>query len=156
MYSRKSVGARMESWVTAALTRHSCKDSYPEPFEAVYYWKKKLNKAKYLTWNSIRLTFMKITSMLNHVKSREYIKCYSSGSPRPMKSPSNSIRYNCQKICSWFGRPKTMLETRKKVTLYWMINNSIIYKFFKDFTNHRKKTNRAVVFNCWPFPNSLK
>ena len=26
-----------------------------------------------------------------------------------------------------------------------MINNLIIYKFFKDFTKHRKKTNRAVV-----------
>ena len=28
-----------------------------------------------------------------------------------------------------------------------MINNPIIYKFFKDFTNHGKKTNRAVVFS---------
>ena len=28
-----------------------------------------------------------------------------------------------------------------------MINNPIIYKFFKDFTNHRKETNRAVVFS---------
>ena len=37
-----------------------------------------------------------------------------------------------------------------------MINNPIIYKFFKDFTNHRKKTNRAVVFSCRPFPNVLK
>ena len=27
-----------------------------------------------------------------------------------------------------------------------MIISPIIYKFFKDFTNHRKKTNRAVVF----------
>ena len=26
-----------------------------------------------------------------------------------------------------------------------MIKNPIIYKIFKDFTNHRKKTNRAVV-----------
>ena len=25
--------------------------------------------------------------------------------------------------------------------------------FSKDFTNHRKKTNRRVVFSCWPFPN---
>ena len=25
-----------------------------------------------------------------------------------------------------------------------MINNPIIDKFFKDFTNHRKKTNRVV------------
>ena len=37
-----------------------------------------------------------------------------------------------------------------------MINNPIIYKFFKDFTNHRKKTNRAVDFSCRPFPNILK
>ena len=28
-----------------------------------------------------------------------------------------------------------------------MINNSIIYNFFKDFTNQRKKTNRAVVLD---------
>ena len=33
------------------------------------------------------------------------------------------------------------------------MNNPIIYKFFKDFTNHRKKTNRAVVFSSRPFPN---
>ena len=37
-----------------------------------------------------------------------------------------------------------------------MINNPIIYKFFKDFTNHRKKANRAVAFSCRPFPNILK
>ena len=29
-----------------------------------------------------------------------------------------------------------------------MINNTINYKFFKDFTNHRKKTSRAVAFSC--------
>ena len=37
-----------------------------------------------------------------------------------------------------------------------MINNPIIYKFFKDFANNRKKTNRVVVFSCRPFPNILK
>ena len=36
-----------------------------------------------------------------------------------------------------------------------MINNPIIYKFFKDFTNHRKKTNRVVVFSCRSFSNIL-
>ena len=30
------------------------------------------------------------------------------GSPRPMKSPNNSTRYICQKICSWSRRPKTI------------------------------------------------
>ena len=30
------------------------------------------------------------------------------------------------------------------------------YKFFKDFTKHRKKTNKAVVFSHAPFSNILK
>ena len=117
---------------------------------------KRRNKAKYLTWNSIRLKFVKKTSMPHPVKSLGYIKCHSSSSPRPVKSPSNSIRYNCEKICSWSRRPKTILEIRKKTTFLQVINNSIIYKFSKDFNNHRKKTNRAVIFSCRPFPNILK
>ena len=36
-----------------------------------------------------------------------------------------------------------------------MINNPIIYKFFKDFTNHRKKTNRAVVLAVGLSPTFL-
>ena len=37
-----------------------------------------------------------------------------------------------------------------------MVNNPIIYKFLKDLTNHRKKTNIVVVFNWKPFFNTLK
>ena len=56
--------------------------------------------AKYLTKNFTRLKFVKKTSIPSPVESLEYIKCYSSSSPRPIKNPSNSIIYNCQKICS--------------------------------------------------------
>ena len=42
---------------------------------------KRRNKAKYLTWNSIRLKFVKKTSMPNPAKSLGYIKCHSSSSP---------------------------------------------------------------------------
>ena len=35
-----------------------------------------------------------------------------------------------------------------------MINNLIVYKFFKDFTKHRKKTNRVVVFSNRTFLNT--
>ena len=31
-----------------------------------------------------------------------------------------------------------------------MINNSIIDKFFKDFTNHRTKTNKDLAVNLSP------
>ena len=51
---------------------------------------------------------------------------------------------------------KTILEIRKKAIVLYMINNPIIYKFFKDFTNYRKKTNRAVVFSFRPLPNIRK
>ena len=75
--------------------------------------------------------------------------------PNPVKSPSNSITCNCQKIWSWSRRPKTKLKIRKKAILLQMINNPINHKSFKDFTNHRKKTNRVVVFSCRPFPDIL-
>ena len=48
------------------------------------------------------------------------------------------------------------MKIRKKATFLKVINNPIIYIFFKDFTNHRKKTNRALVFSFRPFPNILK
>ena len=57
---------------------------------------------------------MKKTSMSNPVKSLGYIKCYSSSSPRPVKTSSNSIRYNCQKICSCSRRPKNHTGNQKK------------------------------------------
>ena len=101
--------------------------------------KKRRNKAKYLSWNSIKLKFVKRSSMPNPVKSLGYIKCYSLNSPRPVKSPSNSIGYDCKNICSWSRGPKTILEIRKKGTFLYVINNSIIYKFLKDFANHRNK-----------------
>ena len=117
---------------------------------------KRRSKTKYLTWNSIRCKFVKKMNMPNPVKSLGYIKCYSCGNPRPVKSPRNSIRYNCQKIFCLMRRPKTILEIRKKATFLLVINNPIIFKFFRDFTNHRKKTKRVVVFSCRPWPNILK
>ena len=84
--------------------------SIPKPFIT----EKRQNKAKYLTWNSIKLKFVKKTSMPNYINSLGYIKCYSSSSPRPVKNHSNFIRCNCQKICSWSRRPKDILKIRKK------------------------------------------
>ena len=80
---------------------------------------KRKNKAKYLTWNSRWLTFVRKTSMLNPNKSLGYINL---SSPRPDKSPSNSIRFNCQ-ICSSSKRSKSILETRKGTNFsgWWTI-----------------------------------
>ena len=111
MYSRKNLGPRMDPWGTPALTEYSCEDV---PSRTTQITEKRRNKARYQTWNSIKTNFVKRTSMPNTVKSLGYIKCYSSSSPWSLKSPSNSTRYDCQKIWSWSRRPTTILKTRKK------------------------------------------
>ena len=138
MHSRKSVRPRMELWGTPALTGYCCED-VPSRSTWSHLLLRKEDKAKYLNWNSIRFKFMKNISMPNPVKSLGYIKCYSSSSPWSVKSPSNSIRYNCQKVCSWSRRPKTILEIRKKTT-FFADCKLITYKFFKDFSNRPSPT----------------
>ena len=67
--------------------------------------------------------------MPNPVQSLGYIECHSSSSPRPVKNPGNSIRYNCEKISSWLRRPKTILEIRN---LRIRIRNLSYIKPLKD------------------------
>ena len=75
---------------------------HPEPPETIYNWEKK-NRAKNATWNSTRPMLVKMTSVSNPVESLGYIISYSLISPRPVKSPSNFTRCNCQKTCSFFN-----------------------------------------------------
>ena len=65
--------------------------------------------------------------------------------PGISKASSNFIRYNCEKICSWSKRPETILNIRKKAKV---INKTIIYNFFKDFFNHRKKSFSPTYLNA--------
>ena len=64
--------------------------------------KKRWNHVKHLAWNSIRRKLLKKASLPNPVNNLEYI---SLSSARPIKTSSNVISYNCQKICSWSIRP---------------------------------------------------
>ena len=73
-------------------------------------------------------------------------------SPRPVKNHSNSIRYSS---LLRLRRLKTILEIEERPYFSRVINNPVIYRFFKDFTNYRKETTRAVV-SYKPFPNILK
>ena len=103
--------------------------------------------------NNLIWLHLKNTSMPNPAEGLGHITCFSSSSPRSIKSPSNSIRSNCQKICSSSRRPNTILEIRKNTIFLWVINYPISYKFFNNFTNHGMRTNKPVVFRCIPFPN---
>ena len=118
--------------------------------------KKRQNKAKYLTQNSIRLTFIKKTSMSNPVKSLGYVKCYRLSRSIPVKSSSSSILSDLTVRRSAVDQKiKTVLEIRIKTTFIQVIKKPIIYKLFKDFSEKGKNTNRVVVFSCTSFPNIL-
>ena len=47
------------------------------------------------------------------------------------------------------------MEMRPKTIFLEVINKPIVYAFFKDFTNHRKKTSKAVHFRHRPLSNIL-
>ena len=97
-----------------------------------------------LTRSSLRLKFVKKTNMSNPVESLGHVKCYSSSSQRPTKSSSNSIRYNCQTICSCSRRPETILEIRKKATFH-----GVIKRLMKVFINGFC-VNLCYVFSYFP------
>ena len=106
MYSRESVGPRMDHSLRNSSVKWIFLGRLPiQNHLKLIITEKRRNMAKYLTWNSIRLKSVKKTTTPNSVKSLGYIKCYSSSSPRPVKSPSNSIKHKCLKIYSWLRRP---------------------------------------------------
>ena len=123
-----------------------------------YITEKIKNKVIYPSWNSRaeRPEFAKKRPAGWILPKALYISNATSRiSPHPLKNPTNSIRQNCQKICSRL-RSETILEIKKGTTFLEVINKPIIYKFSKDFTNQRKKTNWAVILSCSPLPNILK
>ena len=134
MYSGKSVVPRMDLCRTPTLTGYSCED-FPSKTTQSRLLQRIKKKAKYLTWNSVRLKFVKKTSKPNSVKSLGYIK-YSSNSPRPVTSFSNFIRYNFQKICSWSRRPKTILEIRKRSHFSRRSTILLFISFSKTLLSH--------------------
>ena len=79
------MGPRMEPLGIPALTGYSCEDFPCRTIQSCLLLRKG-DKVKYLTWNSIRLNFVKKTSKPNPIKTLRYIKCCNSNSLRHIKS----------------------------------------------------------------------
>ena len=103
--------------------------------------------AKYLNWNSIRLKFVK-TSMPNTVKNLGYISATDHIAPSLLKALAIILNTIVRKAVVDREDLKLYWKSEKRPTVLYMTNAPIIYKFFKDFTNHRKKSSRVVVFSC--------
>ena len=81
MYSRKSVGPKMDPWRTPFIHNHE-KWSITE---------KRRNKVNNRPEKPLDLNLPEIR-MPHPVEKLGYIKCYSSSSPRPIKCHSNCFR----------------------------------------------------------------
>ena len=108
--------------------------------------KKRTNKAKYLTWNSKRLKFVKKTSIPNPVKSLGYIKCHSSRSLRAVKSPSNSNSVPIHDICLVLN----------KVDRNWVVRICRILFLKKSLVFHNLVLFNKTGKNKWCFFNQKK
>ena len=96
-----------------------------------------------------------------------------------MPNPVKSLRYSAASVAPDLIKALAILSDttarrpafdREDIKPYWksekkvikdqggkkVINKSIIYRFFKDFTKHGKTTKRSVFFSCIPFTNILK
>ena len=130
----------MEPWQTPALIGSSLEvfpsrttQSQPSITE------EEQNKAKYPNWNSIRFGFVKKTKMSHPVRTFDI----SSATPEVAPELLKAINFKPY----WKSKEATFVK---------VVNNPIIHKFSKDFTNNGKKSNRAIVFSYIPLPNILK
>ena len=123
MYSRKSVGPRVlrnSTIIWIFLQRIPIQNHSKLPIA------EELDEIRQTSnWNLIRLELVNKARMLNPMTILGHIKCYSLNSPRPNEIPSNSIRNNWQKICSWLRRPETIPKIRKQSKFIKVINTAI-------------------------------
>ena len=132
----------MDSWRTLTLTVYSCED-----FQSRTTWSCLLQRKEEMRWNIWSkipldlIKFVKKTSMSNSVKSLGYIKCYSTSSPRPVKSHGNSIRHNCQKIYYFVY----FTSYSVKCISCFMIRH-LITKIFPSFTSAKNQGNSTHRF----------
>ena len=163
MYSRKSVGPRMDPWGTPALTRCFCENFpsrttrshlllrqevrpniWPGIPQDLRLWRRPAfqTQSKVLDiWSATVLDIWSATAWV----APDLLKALAIVSERTVRR--SAVDWECLKL---YG------NLEKRPYFFKVINSPIIYKFLKDFINHRKETNRVVVFSSRPFPNILK
>ena len=122
LYSQKRVVPKMECYGKPASMGHFCVDFSSMSNQHILWT---------LTWISIRLKFVKKSSVPNPVKNLAFVKCYSWVSSYMLKALiiyqkhlSKDLQLN-EKICQHIGIQKKDHHS--------VINKPIIYELFTDF-----------------------
>ena len=155
MYSAKSVGPRIDPWGTPALTGYSC-DHFPCRTSRGYLLLRK-EEIRPNIWPKIwyDLSFWSRPAYQTLPKALDISS--ATGHVTPDLLEVLAILSDTT-VRTFSGDRENLKPCLKSEKAHISLGNqqSYIYKFFKDFTNHRKKTYRSAVFSCIPFPNILK
>ena len=152
MYSRKSVQPRMGPWGTPVLTWYSCEDFSSRTTQSHLILRKEEIRSN--IWFEIPwyLSLWRRPACQTLSKALGISGATPRVAPDLVKVFNNSIGHNCLKISKWSGRPKTILEIRKKP--YFSRSSTILlFSSFSKTTKNSKKANSSVVFSSRPFLN---
>ena len=126
MYSRKSIGPRMEPWEAPALNEYSCRDF---PNKTLLLGKEGI-RAKYLIQNCIGLNFAKKTSMPNPVKSHSFLQGWNTPFLRELSYPfwvPPSFWSKFKKLLLFFWEPSKLVHVNCKKHLKMKVLSFILY-----------------------------
>ena len=150
MYSNKSVEPRIDLWGTPALTGYSCEDVPSRTTRSCLLLRIEEIRANIWPENQWDLSLWRRPTW----QTLSNVLDISSATARVAPDLLKVLAILSSTTVGRSAVLKSYWKSEKRPH-FSLINNAIIYKFFKDLTNHRKKTNCAVVFSCRPFPNIL-
>ena len=84
-----------------------------------------------------------------------HMQCYSLRRTTNVKIPGDSLRYNCQKICSRMRRFKSVLKIRKNKSYFSWWSTRLLFLVSRNFTSYRKRIYRPIVSGHKPLHNFI-
>ena len=84
-----------------------------------------------------------------------HMQCYSLRRTTNVKIPGDSLRYNCQKICSRMRRFKSVLKIRKNKSYFSWWSTRLLFLVSRNFTSYRKRIYRPIVSGRKPLHNFI-
>ena len=137
----------MEPWGTSTLAGCSCEDFPIRTMWSRLLMRKDKIRPNIPTWKSIRREFVRKTSVLNLPERVGYMKCYRSIRLRliieSLAVPSGT---SARRFAVAREDLKPYLKSIKRSRFSGWSPSKVhkdFYNVFKDFTNHRTKTNRG-------------
>ena len=155
MYSRKRVGPRMEPWGNPSLTGYSCEYFPSRTTQSSLLLRKKEIRPNVRPEIPKDLALWRRPACQSLSKALDISSAPASVAPYLLKA----LQVLSDTTARWSAFDREDLKPywkSEKGNISLGDQQSYYLQVFKDFNNHRKKTNRTVNFSSRPFHNSFQ